>query len=88
MQNGGEGRGPYEDHTGYLGRSGVARGSLWGHGSRTATGLKSSTAASLADDDELPAHGWDDSDEWNGSIIIPGCSEFEDGGAASQVAEL
>ena len=88
MQNGDEGRGPDEDDTGYLGRSGVAGRSLWSHGSRTATGLEPSTAASLADDDELPAHGWDDSDEWHGSIILPRCSEFEDGRAAGKVAEL
>jgi hypothetical protein len=89
MQNGGEGRGPYEDDTGYLGRSCVAGGSLWSNGSRTATGfVESSSATSLTDDYELSANGWDDSDGWDGFNGIAGCSEFADGGAAGPDAEL
>jgi hypothetical protein len=88
MQNSGERGGPYDDDTRYLGRSDVAGSSLWRYGSRTASGLDTSSAASFTNRYELPADGWDDSDEWNGSVVFARYFEFTNGGAAGAFAKL
>jgi len=84
----GEGRGPYGDNTGCLGRSGIVGSSLWSNGSWTASGLYTSSATSFEDRYQLSANGWNDADERDGSVFFAGYLECADGGAAGPFAEL